>query len=60
MPKSAAKEAYEKAYANLGGVGFACFATHGEQERAFQEAFKRLALASRPYILELEAAMAAR
>jgi hypothetical protein len=47
-------ETFEKAAANLGGVGFACFGTGAEQDRAFAEAFKRQALAAVPYIYALE------
>ena len=45
---------YEQAQANTGGVGFACFATAAEQNKAFNEAFRREAIAARPYIYALE------
>ena len=50
-----AKDQYDKAYANLGGVGFACFTTSKEQDAAFQQAFEKMARAAQTYIPELRA-----
>lgn len=55
----AAREQYKKAYANLGGVGMACFLSNQEQEKAFQTAFERLARAAQSYVPMLEALTAA-
>ncbi len=50
-------ERYVKAAANTGGVGFACFVSSVEQDRAFNDAFRGEALAAAPYIYALERAL---
>lgn len=49
-----AKTKYEHAKSNTFGTGMACFATERDQERAFNNAFMKEALAARIYISDLE------
>lgn len=49
-----AKERWERAQANIGGVGLACFLTMAEQEREFDKAWIYLGKAAQDYVHELE------